>query len=98
MNTVRHAFAQQGGSIAITLTTHEDQVQCRVSDDGRGSCGPKPGRGSQIIEAIAAELGGRVTRENGACGTTVLLTIPRQAGNQKINAAGLASRTVELAG
>jgi two-component sensor histidine kinase len=83
-NSARHAFAQGGGSITIELTAKETQVLCCVSDDGQGSCDSKPGRGRHIIDAIAYELGGRLTRERSNLGTATLLTIPRRQDTQHV--------------
>jgi two-component sensor histidine kinase len=80
MNATRHAFAGEGGSISIEIMADEDQVLCSVSDDGKDLSDFSPGRGSHIIDAIASELDGNLTRRRRLCETTVLLTFPRRSG------------------
>jgi two-component sensor histidine kinase len=80
MNAARHAFSQDRGSISIEIVADEDRVLCSVSDDGKGISDFEPGRGSHIIDAIAGELGGYLTRRRRLCKTTVLLSFPRRAG------------------
>jgi two-component sensor histidine kinase len=77
MNATRHAFAQERGSISIEIMADEDRVLCSVSDDGKDFSDFEPGRGSHIIDAIADELDGYLTRQRGPRETTVLLSFPR---------------------
>jgi two-component sensor histidine kinase len=79
MNAMRHAFAGERGSISIEIMADEDQVLCSVSDDGKGLSNFAPGRGSHIIDAIASELDGYLTRRRHLCKTTVLLSFPRHS-------------------
>jgi len=75
-NAVRHAFADSGGTISVGIQNVDGMVRFQVSDNGRSTAGATPGRGTQIVDALAGELGGRVWREFGSEGTTVLLMFP----------------------
>ena len=52
-------------------------VGCRVTDNGRPSSNAREGRGSKIIGALAADLGGAVERRFESDGTTALLAFPQ---------------------
>ena len=75
-NSVRHAFVNPGGTIAVEIRSAEGIVQCLVSDNGRSAAGANPGRGTRIVDARAGELGGSVWREFNSEGTRVLLMFP----------------------
>jgi two-component sensor histidine kinase len=75
-NCVRHGFNRAGGEIAIQIARSRDAVLCTVSDNGRAACGAALGRGGQIVDSLAKELGGFVERRYGARGTTVVLSFP----------------------
>jgi two-component sensor histidine kinase len=77
MNAVRHAFrARQGGSIVVDLRTYGGMIQCAVMDDGEAASVISPGRGTGILDGLAAELGGMIYRTHTAHGSTVVLRIP----------------------
>ncbi len=76
MNAAKHAFSGQGGSIFVTLLRSDDKVQCVVMDDGGGSVGATPGRGSQIIDALAVDLDGAISRHFSPDGLTVVVNVP----------------------
>jgi two-component sensor histidine kinase len=76
-NAVRHGLGGRKGEIWVGLTVKDDRVQCRVADSGQAERAPRPGRGSRIVDALAAELGGQVERQFTTSGTTVLLSFPR---------------------
>ena len=76
-NAIRHAFyGQQEGAIKVELCSCAETIRCGVVDDGCAQVDFVPGRGSAIIAAIAAELGGTIFRRHGKIGSTVLLEIP----------------------
>jgi two-component sensor histidine kinase len=91
MNAARHAFAQDRGSISIEIMADEDRVLCSVSDDGKDFSDFVPGRGSHIIDAIADELGGYLTRQRDLRETTVLLSFPRHTRGARNHAHRLPS-------
>jgi two-component sensor histidine kinase len=76
VNAMRHGLGESRGAITVAITASPDHVQCRVSDNGQPPPNPKPGQGSRIVDALAAELGGAVEREFTAGGSTVRLCFP----------------------
>jgi two-component sensor histidine kinase len=76
-NAVRHgAWQCDGGVIEVEVLSDPVNVQCRVSDNGGRTNGLSRGRGTEIIVALAQELGGHIHRELNDKGVTVLLTFP----------------------
>ena len=78
-NAARHAFSRRGGAIRVEIAAADDLVHCRVSDDGDAPPWATPGRGSEIVEALAEELGGRISWIFGDRGTNVLLSFPNSS-------------------
>ncbi|HTC04007.1 MAG TPA: sensor histidine kinase [Xanthobacteraceae bacterium] len=76
-NASRHAFVSQAGRISVAVKTAAGWVICRVSDDGSHTATLKRGLGTELIEALAADLDGYVERLHKASGTTVTLCFPR---------------------
>jgi two-component sensor histidine kinase len=76
-NAARHAFTSQAGRISVTVETAAGQVICRVSDDGSPTATLKRGLGSELIDALAADLDGYVERIQKSSGTTMTLFFPR---------------------
>jgi two-component sensor histidine kinase len=76
-NASRHAFVSQAGRISVAVKTSTGQVICRVSDDGSPAATLKRGLGTELIEALAADLDGYVERLHKASGTTVTLSLPQ---------------------
>jgi two-component sensor histidine kinase len=60
-NSVKHAFGEEGGLIKVVLTVKDGEGVLVVEDDGRGAgMGDqvKVGMGSQLLSAMARQLGG----------------------------------------
>jgi two-component sensor histidine kinase len=77
VNAARHAFhGCRGGSIAVKLSVQGGAISCAVVDDGSAPMAIAPGRGSAIVDAIAAELGGTVDRNHTIQGSAVVLHVP----------------------
>jgi two-component sensor histidine kinase len=77
-NAVRHGSWNEGdGVIEVEISTGVSDVYCRVTDNGGAPKGWWPGRGTDIIAALAHDLGGSICREFNACGATVLLNVPK---------------------
>jgi two-component sensor histidine kinase len=76
-NASRHAFTSQAGRISVTVETAAGQIICRVSDDGSPTATLKRGLGSELIDALAADLDGHVERIHKASGTTITLFFPQ---------------------
>ncbi len=73
MNARRHAFDGRGGVIRVEVTRRGRDIVCRVRDNGVGMNGFVAGRGSQIVEALASDLGGTIHRPPSESGSSVLL-------------------------
>jgi two-component sensor histidine kinase len=78
-NAAKHAFGRKGGNIRIDCVVEPERVLCRVSDDGSLSSELTPGRGTEIISALAEQLSGAVLATVDQHGTTVALVFPRKA-------------------
>jgi two-component sensor histidine kinase len=76
-NAFRHAFAFRTGRISVMVQAASGQVICRVSDNGSSTGTAKRGLGSELIDALAADLHGYVERIHKATGTTVTLFFPQ---------------------
>ena len=75
-NASRHALARRGGTIEIVLSGAPGWIECRVRDNGTASSDARPGRGTRLVDALAAELDAVVERRFEPRGTTVTLLIP----------------------
>ncbi|MGA0600269.1 sensor histidine kinase [Caulobacter sp. KR2-114] len=98
-NAARHAFDVNGGRVLVEVHMSDDEVTCRVSDDGggwlagAGSAAPIPGMGTRIIDALALDLGGRIERRFTAAGARVRLSFPwRGPGTSPTATAGRGPR------
>lgn len=76
-NAVKYAFGDGGGRVLVTAQVLSDGLmELCVQDDGKGTSGDgKVGLGSQLLTALAGQLGGRVTVTGGS-GTLVRVTFP----------------------
>ncbi len=84
-NAARHAFVgRERGAITVELGVFADRVRCSVADDGAAPAVIRPGRGSAILDAIAAELGGTLVRRHTGLGSTVVLDVPVAEGLKRI--------------
>lgn len=78
-NAVRHGDLACQGAIRVSVDLAEnDQIRCRVADNGGCLGQPRPGRGWRIIDALAQELGGTIIRRFTTIGALVTLTFPRE--------------------
>ena len=73
-NAVKYAYQPgRGGEIRVLVkSTGEGRVALRVEDDGAGIAGHSPkgtGLGSQILDAMATDLGSKITFDTDAPGT-----------------------------
>ena len=76
-NAVKYAFGDGGGRVLVSARNlPDDMIEVCVKDDGCGATATvKPGLGSRLLTALAAQLGGRATVTGGA-GTLVRVTYP----------------------
>lgn len=83
-NAMKYAFPDgRHGILSVTLALAQGQLALTVADDGVGiQPSPAPeagGIGSELVEAFAEQLGGRVQRTTGPSGTTVKVAFPQAA-------------------
>ena len=77
LNAARHAYAgREGGTISVVLRQSARAAICIVADDGAAPDHVQPGRGSAIVEALAADLGGIVLLRHTQNGSWISLAIP----------------------
>jgi two-component sensor histidine kinase len=96
-NASRHAFVSQAGRISVAVKTASGQVICRVSDDGSPATTLKPGLGTELIAALAADLDGYVERLQKTSGTTTTLRFPQIVPSAERCAAAHIERTCACA-
>ena len=78
LNAARHAFGPfRGGAILVDVRANAACIQCAVIDDGEATPIISPGRGCSIMDGLASELGGTITRTHTDHGSTVVLRVPR---------------------
>jgi two-component system, sensor histidine kinase PdtaS len=78
MNSIKHAFGPEGGTIKVTLVGGIGYGEARltVSDNGSGFRNPNEhGSGLKLIASLARQIGGTVQQEADN-GTTTTLTFP----------------------
>ena len=86
INALKHAFPGGAkGNIIVGFESSPSAWRLAISDDGIGISTRLPeapvriGLGTSIVEALARQLGGRVTTSSASPGTTVSVTVPRAA-------------------
>jgi two-component sensor histidine kinase len=79
-NASRHAFGTRGGRISIVVTMACGWIVCRVSDDSSSAPTLEPGLGTQIVDALTADLKGDVERMYTESRTVVTLSFPENLG------------------
>ena len=75
-NAARHGLARRTGAIMISIRSTRSAVFCEIIDNGNAASSPRPGRGSAIIAALIAQLGGWIDRRFTDKGTIVALSVP----------------------
>lgn len=93
-NAAKHAFEERGGNIRIEVLLERQCVLCCVMDDGTWK-DRRPGRGTEVVDALAARIEGRVLRDFGPAGTTVTLIFPRGIDRQRPNCPDAAQGAVQ---
>ena len=73
-------FARAEVRISIVVTMACGWIVCRVSDDGSSAPTLEPGLGTQIVDALTADLKGDVERMYTESGTVVTLSFPENLG------------------
>lgn len=80
-NAARHAFNVRGDHISVAVAASRGQVICRVGDDGSVSETPKAGHGTQLVDALTADLGGNIERRYTETGSLIILSFPMNSGS-----------------
>jgi two-component sensor histidine kinase len=78
-NSIKYAFAEDGGRIVVTLVGGVGYGEARltVADNGRGiRPDAVPGSGTGLMNSLARQIGGTIERDSSGQGTAVTLTFP----------------------
>lgn len=78
-NSIKYAFDQEGGIINVVFRVNESigEAEIAVRDNGRGMGGARPGAfGLRLVESLAGQLGGELTRDDVPKGTLTTLRFP----------------------
>ena len=79
-NSVKYAFDEEGGIINVVFRVNESigEAEISVRDNGRGMGGAaRPGAfGLRLVESLAGQLGGTLTRDDVPKGTLTTLRFP----------------------
>jgi hypothetical protein len=75
-NSVRHGLGESRGAICVELVPASSFIKCRVTDNGTSQPVIRPGRGLEIVAALARSLGGTIDHEFGPQGATSVLVFP----------------------
>jgi two-component sensor histidine kinase len=77
-NSLKHAFPDGIGTVSVALRKDGGDLLLEVSDDGVGSSADaEQGMGSRLVQAMARQLNGALTREAGSgCRTVLRMPLP----------------------
>lgn len=78
-NSIKHAFGDDGGRIAVTLEAGIGYGEARlvVADNGRGIQQPQSsGSGLRLISSLSRQIGGRIEQTSSSQGTRTVLLFP----------------------
>lgn len=76
VNSARHAFGPNPGTIHVDISRRGRAVECTVRDDGVGGVSVQPGTGTRIVESLAGHLEGSLKRQFAAKGSTATIAFP----------------------
>lgn len=78
-NSIKHAYDGAGGSVRVELNAGvaPGEAALTVADSGKGfRQDARPGTGTQLLDALVAQINGRLDRESSAEGTTTQVLFP----------------------
>ena len=79
-NAIKHAFPEgKSGRVTVALKKNgHDKLEVRVDDNGKGNSADftREGTGSKIVTALAAQIGGELTRQSDESGTRFSFVFP----------------------
>jgi two-component sensor histidine kinase len=82
-NSIRHGvWPVGGGAIRVEIAADDFEIRCSVIDNGRGFKGRSLGKGTRIVDWLAVELGGSVSREFDNEGAAAILTFARTPASE----------------
>ncbi|MDB5436101.1 MAG: sensor histidine kinase [Phenylobacterium sp.] len=64
------------GSILVEFRAVADEAQCVIVDDGVAFSSPVRRRSAASVDALVAEIGGRIARRTGDSGSAVMICVP----------------------
>ena len=76
INVNKHAYAGQAGPVEIRLLEEGDGLRLTVADRGKGRPVAGGGYGTRIMNALVAQLGGKLAYEDNRPGLRATLTAP----------------------
>lgn len=79
MNSIKHAFGAEGGTIRVKLVggIGHGEARLTVSDNGRGVQNlHESGSGLKLISSLARQIGGTIDQHSDNAGTQTMLTFP----------------------
>jgi two-component sensor histidine kinase len=79
VNSIKHAFGEQGGRIKVRLESGVGYGEGRltISDNGKGFKKPREGgSGLKFIESLSRQIGAKAVHESSGEGTTVSVLFP----------------------
>ena len=75
-NAARHDASSGPGEIFVSVGFDAGQIVCRVCNNGPVTSTLRPGLGTCVVDALAAELDGRIERRFGENGAVITLSFP----------------------
>ncbi len=76
INVNKHAYAGTAGPVEIRLTEDRAELQLIVADQGHGRPLSGTGFGTRMINALVAQLGGKLAYEDNLPGLRAVMTAP----------------------
>lgn len=87
-NSLKHAFANEGGMIGVDLVEDEGQIECRIADNGSCAAPFQEGNGLKIVRELVGNLRGAIDQCRGPNGTLSVVSFPRQAPTDRKRGVG----------
>jgi len=82
INVNKHAYAGEAGPVEIRLLEEGDNLRLTVADRGKGRPTAGGGYGTRIMNALVAQLGGKLAYEDNRPGLRANLTAPVAVAGQ----------------
>jgi len=82
INVNKHAYAGEAGPVEIRLVEEGDNLRLSIADQGKGRPAAGSGYGTRIMNALVAQLGGKLDYEDNRPGLRAMLTAPVAVAGQ----------------